>query len=223
MDTSKLIKGGKSFAYLDIPLPPNSRVTAESGAMASMGSGIDLKSRLNGGFFRALVMKFLGKESLFINTFINKTPQVQQLVLTKDTPGEIAMASLNNQTIYLQPGAYIASTEGIRFTLRYAGIASWLSGEGLFRLKISGKGLVWYGAYGAIVEREVKGSYIVDNGHLLSYPPNMKLKLQLSGGIFSSFFGGEGLVLRLEGKGKIRLQTRSIDGLAGWLNPRFRG
>jgi uncharacterized protein (AIM24 family) len=44
----------------------------------------------------------------------------------------------------------------------------------------------------------------------------------LAGGIFSSLFGGEGLVLKLKGNGKIKLQTRSLGGLAGWLNPRFR-
>jgi len=63
--------------------------------------------------------------------------------------------------------------------------------------------------------------FIVDSGHLLSYPEGMKLKIKLSGGIFSSFFSGEGLVLKLIGSGKIKLQTRSLGGLAGWLNPKF--
>ncbi len=49
----------------------------------------------------------------------------------------------------------------------------------------------------------------------------MKLKLQLAGGIFSSLFGGEGFVTRVEGKGKIVIQTRSLSGLANWLNPRL--
>jgi uncharacterized protein (AIM24 family) len=46
----------------------------------------------------------------------------------------------------------------------------------------------------------------------------MKLKPQLAGGIFSSFFGGEGFVTRIEGKGKIYIQTRNISGLASWIN-----
>jgi uncharacterized protein (AIM24 family) len=49
----------------------------------------------------------------------------------------------------------------------------------------------------------------------------MKLKVQLAGGIFSSFFGGEGLVTRVEGVGQIVIQTRSLSGLAGWLNPKL--
>lgn len=223
MNAQEMIKGGKAFSYLDIPMAPGSQIKTEAGSMASMASGIDLKSKINGGILRAFFLKFLGKESFFINTFTNQSQLTQQLVLTNRTPGEIVAANLQGETLFIQPGAYIASSPGINFSLRYAGFSSWMAGEGLFRLKISGKGVVWYGAFGAIVEKEVDGSYIVDSGHLLSYPSNMSLHLQLSGGLFSSFFSGEGFVLRLEGKGRIKLQTRSLDGLAGWLNPKFWG
>ena len=49
----------------------------------------------------------------------------------------------------------------------------------------------------------------------------MQLKVQLAGGIFSSFFGGEGLVTRIEGKGKIIIQTRSMNGLSQWVNSKI--
>ena len=51
----------------------------------------------------------------------------------------------------------------------------------------------------------------------------MKLRLQLAGGIFSSIFGGEGLVTRLNGKGRYVIQTRSLSGLSGWINPKLWG
>ena len=70
-------------------------------------------------------------------------------------------------------------------------------------------------------EKEIDGEYIVDTSHLVAYEPQLKLKLQMAGGIFSSFFSGEGLVTRVEGNGKIWIQTRSIGGLAGWLNPKI--
>jgi uncharacterized protein (AIM24 family) len=40
----------------------------------------------------------------------------------------------------------------------------------------------------------------------------------MAGGIFSSFFGGEGLVTRVTGPGRIYMQSRSLDGLAAWTN-----
>jgi len=72
-----------------------------------------------------------------------------------------------------------------------------------------------------LLEREVDGEFIVDTSHLVAYEPGIKLKLQLAGGIFSSLFGGEGLVTRVVGKGKIVIQSRSISGIASWINPRL--
>ena len=66
--------------------------------------------------------------------------------------------------LFLQPGAYIASTPGISFKINWAGFSSWLAGEGFFRLRVRGNGIVFYGAYGAVVEKEVNGEYIVDSG-----------------------------------------------------------
>ena len=128
---------------------------------------------------------------------------------------------LNNESLFLQPGAFVACTAGVNLGLRFAGLVSWIAREGLFRLVVSGTGTVWVGAFGALLDREVDGELIVDTGHLVAYPPGIKLKLQLASGIFSSIFGGEGLVTRVNGQGKIIIQTRSIGGLAGWINPRL--
>jgi uncharacterized protein (AIM24 family) len=86
---------------------------------------------------------------------------------------------------------------------------------------VSGTGTVWYGAHGALMEREIDGEFIADTSLLVTYEPQLKLKVQLAGGIFSSFFGGEGLVTRVVGKGTVVIQTRSLEGLRSWLNPRL--
>lgn len=213
--------GGKSFSFLKVDLTGGESIFAESGAMTSMDPFIDLRAKLKGGFFSALMMKFFGKEALFVSVFKNTKRKTQSIYLTQKYPGEICEAEIKNETLYIQQGSFIAHTKGVNFSLSWAGWSSKLAGEGLFRLRVSGSGKVWYGSYGAVVEKYVNGQYIVDNGHLLSYPKNIKLSIKLSGGIFSSFFGGEGLVLRLSGKGKIKLQTRSVGGLVGWLNQRF--
>jgi uncharacterized protein (TIGR00266 family) len=102
--------------------------------------------------------------------------------------------------------------------LGWAGIASYVGREGLFRLKVSGTGKVWFGGYGGIFEKEVEADYVVDTGHLIAYDPTIGIKMGLAGGLFSSFFSGEGLVTRVKGPGKIYLQSRSLDGLAAWTN-----
>lgn len=215
------IEGGPSFSHIHVDLSPGESIIAESDAMTSMAADLDMNAKLNGGLFAGLAKKFLGRESLFINEFTNNTNSVKRLTLVQGTPGEIREAKLNGSSICLQPGAYVCSTPGVKLGIKYAGLSSFIGREGLFKLMASGLGTVWYGAYGGLLEKEIDGSYIVDTSHLVAYPPDIKLKTQLAGGLFSSFFSGEGLVTRLEGKGKVVIQTRSISGLAGWLNPRL--
>ncbi|OUR86764.1 TIGR00266 family protein [Gammaproteobacteria bacterium 42_54_T18] len=215
------IKGSKAFSYIDVELEPGETLTTESDAMSSMAADLDLTARLNGGFVKGILRKFLGGETLFISRFTNNTDGNRQLTIVQPTPGEIRSVELSGDMLYLQPGAFLACTDGIKMGLNWAGFASLIAREGLFRMVVSGEGTVWYGAYGALVEKEIDGEYIVDSSHLVAYESSIKLKLQLAGGIFSSFFGGEGLVTRVEGKGKIVIQTRSISGLTSWLNPKF--
>ena len=208
-----------AFATLFIILAPGESIVAEAGAMASMSKHLVIKTRFNGSFWRALMRKLFGGESMFINTFhCPKGSKPAELVLTQPTPGDLETIELAGQRLFLQPGAYVASTPGVKLGLGFAGFASWFGGEGLFKLQVSGNGTVWMGGYGGIYSRDITGEYIVDTGHILAYEPTLGLSVGLSGGIFSSFFGGEGFVSRVKGQGKIYLQSRSIGGLAHWTN-----
>jgi len=100
----------------------------------------------------------------------------------------------------------------------WAGLASFVGREGLFRLRVHGTGRVWFGAYGGIFAREVDEELVVDTGHLVAYEPSVSLSMGLAGGLVSSFFSGEGLVTRVRGPGRVYLQTRSMSGLAAWTN-----
>ncbi|RCU49552.1 TIGR00266 family protein [Corallincola holothuriorum] len=216
------IKGSQAFSYIDVDLEPGETIVSESDAMSSMDADLDLTATFNGGFFRGLLKKYLGGETLFVSRFTNNTNANKRVTLVQPVPGEIRCIELNDEEFHLQPGAYLASSDGVELGLRWAGFVSFIAREGLFKLTVKGTGKVFYGAYGALVEKEVDGEYIVDTSHLVAYEPGIKLKLQLAGGIFSSFFGGEGLVTRVQGKGKIIVQTRSLSGLSSWLNPKFR-
>ncbi len=215
------IEGAPCFAHIHVDLDPGETVIAESDAMSSMSATLGMEAKLNGNLFSALIKRFLGGESLFVNHFINRTGEAQRVTLVQSTPGNIVQADLAGNSLCLQPGAYVASTPGIHLGVRWAGFVSWFAGEGLFQQVVSGHGTLWYGAYGGLLEREVDGEFIVDSSHLVAYEPQLQLKLQLAGGLFSSFFGGEGFVTRLVGKGRIIIQTRSLSGLAGWINPKL--
>ena len=215
------IKGSDGFAYLDFTLDPGDSLTTEAGAMASMDTELDMTAHLNGGVIKGFLRKYLGGESLFINRFQNKTEKPLKLVLTSPTPGSLREITLNGNSLNLEGGSYVCSTPDVTLGLRYAGLSSYIGSEGFFKLVVSGQGTVWIGGYGALVDKLVEGEFIVDSGHLVAYEPQIKLKTQLSGGLVGSFLGGEGLVTRLEGTGRVILQTRSVAGLAAWINPRF--
>jgi uncharacterized protein (TIGR00266 family) len=210
------IRKRPSFANLLVQFQPGDRIIAEAGAMATMSSNVEMKTRLNGGFFGALARRFLGNESIFINEF--SASSAGELVLTQPFPGDMVCTELRGNTLFLQPGAFIACEPGVRLALGWAGVRSWIAGEGLFRLKLSGNGRLWFGAYGAIFDREITGEHIVDSGHLVAYEPSISINVGMAGGIFTSFFSGEGLITRVRGQGKIYMQSRSFDGLAAWTN-----
>lgn len=210
------IRNRPSFANVRIQLRAGEGLIAEAGAMASMSPTIEMQAKMAGGFFSAIARRFFGGESFFVNEFA--TQSAGELVLTQPYPGDIACVTLRGNGLFLQPGAFIACEPGVQLGVRWAGLASFIGREGLFRLIAQGSGQLWFGAYGGIIERDVDGELIVDSGHLVAYDPTLSLSTGLAGGIFSSFFSGEGLITRVRGRGKVYLQSRSIEGLASWAN-----
>ncbi|MGL5082805.1 MAG: TIGR00266 family protein [Microcoleaceae cyanobacterium] len=212
-----------AFATIFVTLNPGESIVSEAGAMASMDAKLSMNTAFSGGFFPAVVKKFLGGETLFINTFTNNTQQPLQIVLSQSMIGDIEYIELKkDQQLYFQSGAYIASSKNTKLGVGWAGFASWFSGEGLFRLRVTGPGVVFFGGYGGITKKQITQEFIVDTGHLLAYEPGIKLGVGLSGGLFSSITSGEGFISRLKGSGTIYLQSRSVEGLARFLSPRLR-
>ncbi len=205
-----------AFANVLVRLNPGEKIIAEADAMASMSASMEMRTRWSGGPIKAILKRIFGGESLFVNEFSSAVPA--ELVLTQGMPGDIECIELKGTTLFLQPGAFLACEPGIRLGLGWAGWASFMGGEGLFRLKVSGTGRVWFSAYGGIFTREVTDEYIVDTGHLVGYEPTINIRVGLAGGIFSSFFGGEGLVTKVRGPGRIYMQSRNFSGLTAWIN-----
>lgn len=212
------IEAKPSFAYLKVELAPGESIIAETDAMSTMSAELDMTAKFNGGFFRALMKKFLGGESLFVNHFTNNTQKTMHLTLVQTSPGDLEYKTLNGGSYCLEKGAFVACDPGVKLGLRWAGIGSFIAREGLFKLVVSGNGNVYFGAFGGILEKEIKGEYIIDSGHLVGYESHMKLKPQLSNGIIGSFTSGEGFVTKVIGNGKIYIQTRNISSFTAWVN-----
>lgn len=210
------IRNKPSFANIRVKLAAGEQIMAEADAMASMSSTIDVQTKWSGGVARGVLRRAFGGESMFVNVF--STESEGELVLTQPLPGDIECIELKGNTLYLQPGAFLACEPGVNLGLGWAGVRMLVAREGLFRLKVSGSGRVWFGAYGGIFQREIDGEYIVDSGHLVAYEPSVNVRIGMAGGLISSFLSGEGLVTKLTGPGRIYMQSRSMGGLAAWAN-----
>jgi uncharacterized protein (TIGR00266 family) len=212
-------EGEPSFTFVHVDLEPGESFVAESDAMASMDADLDMDAKFNGGFISGLLKKFLGGESLFVNVFTNRTSSTRRVTVTQPVPGGMMLKELNGESFCLQPGAYVCSTPGVKLGVKWAGFASLIAREGLFKLVVSGNGKVIFGSFGALIEKQVEGEYIVDSSHLVGYDPQIKLSIQLAGNIVSSVTSGEGFVTRVRGNGKIIMQSRSLSGMVRWVNP----
>ena len=94
------------------------------------------------------------------------------------------------------------------------------SGAGLFVVKASGNGLVFFNSFGAIHTLELAAGeeLIVDTGHLVAWDADMQYKVaKASSGIMSSLTSGEMLVCKFTGPGKVYTQSRNPGSFGGWV------
>lgn len=200
---------------------PGESVVAESGAMVAMGGEIDMQTSMRGGMMAAAKRKLLGGESLFQNTYTAKSAGAT-IYFSPPTEGDLRWMDLQpNQTFYLQSGAYIAHVgEQLNIDTKFGGVKGFFSGSGLFMLRITGPGRVYYGCYGAIHEVDIaQGGYTCDTGHILGWTEGLQYNLRSFGGTKGLFFSGEGFVCDFTGQGRLYVQTRNPTSLASFLEP----
>lgn len=211
------IQGNPDYGDLLVELESGETILSESGAMNRMMGRLGVGSRLLGGLLRSLVRKFLGGESLFLAEYTAQAPA--KVGFSPRLPGTILHRKLNGDSIILTGGSFLACTPGVDLSLRFGGIKAFFSKEGAFTIVCSGHGDLFYNSFGAVIEREVEGSLIVDNGHLVAWDPSLDYEITSAGGLKSTLFSGEGLVMQFRGRGKIALQSRHLGALVGWIRP----
>jgi uncharacterized protein (TIGR00266 family) len=211
-----------NFALLRIGFEAaGERIVAESGAMVAMGAEIDVQTTMRGGLLAAAKRKVLGGESLFQNTFTSKAAG-QELYLAPPAEGDMRSRVLAaNEAFFLQSGAYVAHVgDGLVIDTKWGGVRGFFSGVGLFLLRITGPGTVFYASYGALHEVHVgPEGYTADTGHIVAFTQGLDYKVRSFGGMKGLFFSGEGLVADFHGQGALYLQTRNPASLASFLHP----
>jgi uncharacterized protein (TIGR00266 family) len=198
-----------SYSLAVTKLAPNERIRAEASAMVSFSEGVEIETKAAGGLLKSLGRSLLGGESFFQN-FWKAGPQGGEVTLAPELPGDIALLELNGETVMVQSGSYLASEDGVDINSKISGKA-FMAGEGLPILQATGKGKLLVSSYGAIYEKTIgpNEKYTVDSSHLVAFDATMSVKPKAVGGLKSTVFSGEGLVIEMTGPGRLFIQTRS--------------
>ena len=212
------IESRPSYSLLEATLGNGETIVAESGAMTWMSGDIRMSTSMRGGVLSGLGRSVLGGESFFQNTF--QAAGAGGIVgLAPGQPGDIVAHEMTRGAeLYLEKSAYLASQEGVNINTDFQGLSG-LFNEGLFILRASGSGMLFFNAYGDVEEVEVDGAYRVDNGHAVAWEPTLDYQIIRGGRSIRSFLFSDQLILRFTGHGKLWVQSRNPRSLASWVFP----
>ncbi len=211
------ILGKPDFPCVKVSLDANESIVAESGAMISMTSNIELKASAKGGLFGAAKRSLLGGESFFQSTFTSRDSS-GEIYFTSGTTGDIEAVELHGNELIMSTGAYVCGSPEIEIDSKWAGFKGFFGGEGLFFLKASGNGILFFSSFGAVKKIDIQGEYIVDTGHIVAFDSSLQYNIEKVGGLKSLFLSGEGLVCRFSGTGSLYIQTRNQNSFTAWAN-----
>ncbi len=224
---------GSDLQYVEVLLPPDTAVIGEQGAMMYMDDHLQVDTVLGDGssssfgvigrLFKAVKRTFTG-ESLFSGRYKNPTNQMQRVAFAAPTVGKIIavdLAELGGELI-CQKGAFLAGEQGTEVNLAWQKRlrVGFFGGEGFIMQRITGKGVVFINATGALTEMILAPAQAlrVDSGCLVGLSPSVTYDINYAGKVKTAIFGGEGLFYAsLTGPGKVWIQSLPMRRLSAEL------
>ncbi|KGE73882.1 TIGR00266 family protein [Spirochaeta lutea] len=207
-----------------LTLAPGETCTAEGGAMIAMSEDMGIQTRVSKGKGLKAALKGMSRslagEGFFLNHFTAGS-RGGEIYLATDLPGDMQVVELEpGMKLTAQSGAFVAHSDEITMDIQWGGFKNLFSGENFVWLNLSGSGVVLLSAFGAIYPVDVSGEYIVDTGNIVAFESGLEFSVSKAGKSWvSSFLGGEGLVCRFTGHGRVWCQTHSDRALGAKLTP----
>lgn len=225
MDIEIVARPAASAARLQ--LAAGEQVICEVGAMIAMSSGLQVQTSARqrgtgGGLLKGLKRMFAG-ENFFLNEFTAQHDG-QQLLIGPGLMGDIVHHRLQQGALIVQGSSWLASGTGVDIDASFQGLGKALfSGEAIFWVKCTGVGDVLLSSFGAIYEVDIRDSYVVDTGHIVAFEDTLDFSIDKAGSSwFGSFLGGEGLVCKFRGQGKLYCQSHNPPNFGRLLGPKLR-
>lgn len=215
---------GDDMQYVEIELDPNETVISEAGSMMMINPNIHMETIFGdgstsggNGFMDKLFAagrRTLTGESLFMTTFTNRGTGKDHVYLAAPYPGKIIpidLSQLGGEFI-CQKDAFLAAAKGVQIGIalqKRLGVG-FFGGEGFIMQRLSGDGMAFIHAGGAIMKRDLQPgeTLLVDTGCLVGMTKDVAYDIETVPGLKTKLFGGEGIFLaRLRGPGSVYVQS----------------
>ncbi|WP_286234217.1 TIGR00266 family protein [Thalassotalea sediminis] len=220
---------GNSMQMVEIELDHGETVIAEAGAMNYMEDGVVFETKMGDG--SEVDQGFMGKlfsagkraltgESVFMTHFTSEIVGKRRVAFAAPYPGAIIpldLAQLGG-SITCQKDAFLCAAKGtkvdIAFNRRLG--SGFFGGEGFILQHLSGDGMAFVHAGGTVIEKQLTGETLrLDTGCLVAFTDGIDYSIEMTSGLRSMFFGGEGFFMAtLSGHGKVWIQSLPFSRLA---------
>lgn len=218
---------GHDIQMVEIALDPEETVIAEAGAMTYLEQDICFETKLGDGSSSGMMGKLFGMgkrmltgESVFLTHFTNEGKQKRHVAFAAPFPGSVIPLNLAqlNQEVICQKDSFLAAAFGtqVDIALQKKLGTGFFGGEGFILQRLRGDGMAFIHAGGTVIMKTLNDETLrMDTGCLVGFCGDIEYSIEMSGGLRSMFFGGEGLFLAtLSGSGSVWIQSMPFSRLA---------
>lgn len=220
---------GNDMQVVEVELDRGETIIAEAGAMNWMEDDITFEAKMGdgsspeGGLMGKLIgagKRALSGESMFLTHFTNHNSNKRKVAFAAPYPGHIIPVDLSEigGVLTCQKDAFLCAALGTELNIAFSRKlgAGFFGGEGFILQSLRGDGMAFIHAGGSVVKKELNNDIIrVDTGCLVAFTAGVAYDIEMTKGLKSMFFGGEGLFLAtLQGTGTVYLQSLPFSKLA---------
>ena len=206
------IEKGPSYAVLRTTMDRGDRLMAETGAMISRSESVNADAEVGGGEgIGGMIKSAVSSSKDLVENAFEAQADGAELTLAPDHPGDIFGVDVGDDgPIKVNSGSVLAWEPTVDRSSAFNDAGGFFSSGSLRVLELSGSGHAFLSAYGSIVETEVApdDATIVDTDHLIAWTDGLSISREQDGSIKSTMLGGEGIVSKFSGRGRVWIQTR---------------
>jgi uncharacterized protein (TIGR00266 family) len=206
------IEKGPSYAVLRTTMDRGDRLMAETGAMISRSESVRADAEVGGGEgIGGMIKSAVSSSKDLVENAFEAEADGAELTLAPDHPGDVFGVDVGQDgRIKVNSGSTLAWEPTVERSSAFNDAGGFFSSGSLRVLELSGEGRAFLSAYGSIIETEVTtdDATIVDTDHLIAWTDGLSVSREQDGSIKSAMLGGEGIVSKFSGRGRVWIQTR---------------